>query len=137
MTQFTVVLLRLQLGKGDYNPEPELQAEAVHRNFNAICTLDACYKMGTTCRNELATDGNGERDTFCRSWCCALLVASGRSGLTGSATTLRAKDDVPMVIIGSDGGCKSLTDSTSDEWCTTTCQGGIARQNPHLRLCPS
>ena len=98
----------------------------MHSLFNASCTYDQCYKMGATCRDELATEGKDEADKFCRRWCCALLVASGRSDLTvANATSLRAKDGVPMVIIGQEGVCKSLTDSASDEWCTTTCKGNM------------
>ena len=34
--------------------------------------------------------------------------------------------DVPLVIVGEDGACKSLSDSASDEWCTSTCKGNMA-----------
>jgi len=33
---------------------------------------------------------------------------------------------VPLVIVGEDGACKSLSDSASDEWCTSTCKGNLA-----------
>jgi hypothetical protein len=124
-----------QLGKDDYDPEPDMQAVAVYRSFNSSCTFDQCYAMGSICRDELASDGKNETDQFCRRWCCALLVASGRSDLSAKATRLRAKDDVPMVIIG-DGGCESLSDGVTDEWCTNTCKGG----NPDgdvLSTCPA
>ena len=125
-----------QLGKGDYDPEPDMQAVAVYRSFNSSCTFDQCYAMGSICREELASDGKNETDQFCRRWCCALLVASGRSGdLNAKAARLRAKDDVPMVIIG-DSGCKSVSDGATDEWCTNTCKGG-SQDGDVLSTCPT
>jgi len=123
------------LGKDDYDPEPDMQAVAVYRSFNSSCTFDQCYAMGSICRDELASDGKDETDQFCRRWCCALLVASGRSDLSAKATRLRAKDDVPMVIIG-DGGCKSVSDGVTDEWCTNTCKGG-SPDGGVLSSCPT
>ena len=34
--------------------------------------------------------------------------------------------DVPLVIVGEDDACKSLSDSASDEWCTSTCKDNKA-----------
>ena len=34
--------------------------------------------------------------------------------------------DVPLVIVGEDDACKSLSDSASDEWCTSTCKNNKA-----------
>ena len=125
-----------QLGKGDYDPEPDMQVVAVYRSFNSSCTFDQCYAMGSICREELASDGKNETDQFCRRWCCALLVASGRSGdLSAKAARLRANDDVPMVIIG-DRGCKSVSDGATDEWCTNTCKGG-SQDGDVLSTCPT
>ena len=111
-----------QLGKDDYDPEPDMQAVAVHRAFNSSCAYDRCYEMGSICRDELASDGKDEAEQFCRRWCCALLVASGRNDVIAMASSLHAKDDVPMVIIGESGACKSLSDGATDEWCTNTCK---------------
>ena len=50
-----------------------------------------------------------------------------------AATPPAAGATVPMVVVGSDDSCRSLTDSASDEWCTGTCKGNI-ESNPS---CPT
>ena len=44
-----------------------------------------------------------------------------------------AEAPVPMVIVGADDSCRSLTDSASDDWCTGTCKGSM-ETNP---ACPT
>ena len=69
-----------------------------------------------------------------------MLVASGRLGLD-SATSFRvydlkkAADDVPMVIVGPTGECTSLSESTSDEWCTGTCKDNMDTNPTCPTLC--
>ena len=119
-----------QVNESVYDREPELQAGAVYDRFNATCSTDKCYKMADQCSDKLAVDVKDEHERFCSRWCCALLVASGRLGVA-SATNFRVNDlkksaedhpdDVPMVIIGSSGGCTSLAESPGDDWCTATC----------------
>ena len=110
----------------------------MYDRFNASCFLNKCYQMTDQCSDKLALDVKDEHERFCSRWCCALLVASGRLGLD-SATSFRvydlkkAADDVPMVIIGSSGGCTSLSDSANDEWCTNTCLDNM-ETNP---TCPT
>ena len=119
-----------QVNESVYDPEPELQAGAVYDRFNASCSQDKCYKMADQCSDKLAVDFKDEHERFCSRWCCALLVASGRLGVA-SATNFHVydlkkgaedhPDEVPMVIIGSSGGCTSLAESPGDDWCTATC----------------
>ena len=119
-----------QVNESEYDAEPNVQAAAVYERFNASCSKDKCYQMADQCSDKLAVDVKDEQERFCSRWCCALLVASGRLG-GASATNFRAHDrkqgaedqpdGVPMVIIGSSGGCTSLAESPGDDWCTATC----------------
>ena len=45
----------------------------------------------------------------------------------------KGADDVPMVIIGASGSCRSLGESPGDEWCTATCSDNM-ESNP---TCPT
>ena len=45
----------------------------------------------------------------------------------------KGADDVPMVIIGASGSCRSLGESPGDEWCTATCRDTM-ESNP---TCPT
>ena len=63
----------------------------------------------------------------------AALKASPAPGTRGESASFAARDltddlggDVPLVIVGEDDACKSLSDSASDEWCTSTCKDNKA-----------
>ena len=63
----------------------------------------------------------------------AALKASPAPGTpAGESASFAARDlsddlgGVPLVIVGEDDACKSLSDSASDEWCTSTCKDNKA-----------
>ena len=68
----------------------------------------------------------------CGAEAAALKAPPAPGTSAGESASFAARDvadelgDVPMVIVGEDDACKSLSDSASDEWCTSTCKDNTA-----------
>ena len=118
----------------------------------AVHGLPAVHKGGVV-PNAMQTDcvaiSINVNDYWCQTMCptgqcpedmckcggadAAVSPASDAPADQANATSFAAHDltqdelgGVPLVIVGEDGACKSLSDSASDEWCTSTCKDNKA-----------
>lgn len=109
--------------------------------------LPAASKLQTVALTAMRTDcvaiSVNVNDYWCQTMCptgqcpedmckCGASPSPSASEANINATRFAVRNltqdvgDVPLVIIGEDGACKSLSDSASDEWCTSTCKGNMA-----------